>query len=386
MLKMLSNLRANDRRVDWSKCTMGFVTHRCRRSTPTARRRRRRSRHFDAWTDAGLTVLNLGGTTDAEGEAAAYEAALAANVASDGAGYPTSTRVIGVGLDGHVGSIYPNIADVESTRAVVPITGVDGMGKVSTKLSLSLRSMLASRTAIVACAGTSAKAPLGKAEAMVRALEADETPMSFPASALREATFLLDELGVALESAGHDFIGGAEYFEGMIASPLDARADENLDNLTPNIKLVGGATLVSALLVGAFGGERGHINRATRASSAGEHRRDRCVADATNYPLLAAIAVAALGFSPPDSKVLALRGGGISNEALYNGLVGLNAMVGAQAGWRQSPRWAVRADRSQRPGELLSARSRPAHDGGHHDAAETDLDNAVATCWLAWGL
>ena len=38
----------------------------------------------------------------------------------------------------------------------------------------------------------------------------------------------------------------------MIASPLDARADENLDNLTPNIKRVGGATLVSALLVGAF--------------------------------------------------------------------------------------------------------------------------------------
>ena len=56
------------------------------------------------------------------------------------------------------------------------------------------------------------------------------------------------------------------------------------------------------------------------------------VADATNYPMLGAIAVAALGFSPPDSKVLALRGGGISNEALYNGLVGLNAMVGAQ-GW-----------------------------------------------------
>ena len=29
MLKMLSNLRADDRRVDWSKCTMGFVSHRC---------------------------------------------------------------------------------------------------------------------------------------------------------------------------------------------------------------------------------------------------------------------------------------------------------------------------------------------------------------------
>ena len=259
MLKMLSNLRADDRRVDWSKCTMGFVSHRClpldADGSTTAKAK---PAFLDAWTDAGLTVLNLGGTTDAEAEASAYEAALAANVASDGAGYPSfDACLIGVGLDGHVGSIYPNIADVESTRAVVPITGVDGMGKVSTKLSLSLRSMLASRTAIVACAGTSAKAPLGKAEAMVRALEADETPMSFPASALRgKATFLLDESSASLlrgaAAPGTTRIGGAEYFEGMIASPLDARADENLDNLTPNIKLVGGATLVSALLVGAF--------------------------------------------------------------------------------------------------------------------------------------
>ena len=56
---------------------------------------------------------------------------------------------------------------------------------------------------------------------MVRALEADETPMSFPASALRgKATFLLDESSASLLSvgAGHDGIGGAEYPDGMIAS------------------------------------------------------------------------------------------------------------------------------------------------------------------------
>ena len=69
-------------------------------------------------------------------EASAYEAALAANVASDGAGYPSfDACLIGVGLDGHVGSIYPNIADVESTRAVVPITGsIDDTEGVSASL------------------------------------------------------------------------------------------------------------------------------------------------------------------------------------------------------------------------------------------------------------
>ena len=42
---------------------------------------------------------------------------------------------------------------------------------------------------------------IGKAQAMVRALEADETPMSFPACALREkATWLLDEDSAALLS------------------------------------------------------------------------------------------------------------------------------------------------------------------------------------------
>ena len=77
MLKMLSNLRADDRRVDWSKCTMGFVSHRClpldADGSTTAKAK---PAFLDAWTDAGLTVLNLGGTTDAEAEAAAYEAAL----------------------------------------------------------------------------------------------------------------------------------------------------------------------------------------------------------------------------------------------------------------------------------------------------------------------
>ena len=43
--------------------------------------------------------------------------------------------------------------------------------------------------------------PLGKAQAMVRALEADETPLSFPASALRyDAQWLTDADSAALLS------------------------------------------------------------------------------------------------------------------------------------------------------------------------------------------
>lgn len=200
MLKMLAYL-ADEDRVDWSKCTMAFVSHRCvPLDADGATYAKARPKFLDGWMARGLRVIAPTGSTDADAEADAYEAALRDGVASSGDGYPRFDLVlIGVGLDGHVGSIYPNIPDVDSTRAIVPITGVDGMGKVSTKLSMSISSMLASRASVVACAGKSAKAPLGKAEAMVRALEANETPMSFPASALRNtATWLLDRDSSAL--------------------------------------------------------------------------------------------------------------------------------------------------------------------------------------------
>ena len=200
MLKMLSNLEG-ETAVDWSKCVMGFVSHRCvTLDSDGATFKKARPAFLDSWVARGLDVIAPTGTTNAEAEADIYEAKLLDKLDIDAQGYSVfDLCLIGVGLDGHVGSIYPNIPDVESARVVVPITGVDGMGKLSTKLSLSIATMLAARRSVVACAGKSAKAPLGKAQAMVRALEAAETPMSFPASALRDtATWLLDEDSAAL--------------------------------------------------------------------------------------------------------------------------------------------------------------------------------------------
>ena len=174
MLRMLSMLDVDD--IDeWDKCTMAFVSHRCLPlDDEGSTYHKAKPKFLDAWMAAGLNVIAPGGTTDADAEADKYEAALKKCVAVDDDGYPQfDLCLIGIGMDGHVGSIYPNIDDVDSTRAVVPITGIDGMGKLSTKLSLSLSAMGAARTAVVACAGVSAKAPLGKAEAMRRALEAD---------------------------------------------------------------------------------------------------------------------------------------------------------------------------------------------------------------------
>lgn len=42
------------------------------------------------------------------------------------------------------------------------------------------------------------------------------------------------------------------YYEGMLKSPLDFRSDEDLDNITPNIKFVAISTLVIFGLCAAF--------------------------------------------------------------------------------------------------------------------------------------
>lgn len=196
MLKMLSHLDGKST-IDWSRCTMGFVSHRCvPLDDDAATYHKARPVFLNSWMEQGLKVVTPTGTKDAEHEARAYEAALKAVPDSilpfNDQGLPVfDLLLIGVGTDGHVGSIYPNLPDVDSPRPVVPVTQP---ASKPVKISLSLAAMRAARASVVACAGKSAKAPLGKAEAMVRGLEGEETPMSFPARALRDrATWLLDE-------------------------------------------------------------------------------------------------------------------------------------------------------------------------------------------------
>ena len=44
----------------------------------------------------------------------------------------------------------------------------------------------------------------------------------------------------------------SQYYEGMLRSPLDFRSDEELDNITPNVKFVAGSTVVIFALCAAF--------------------------------------------------------------------------------------------------------------------------------------
>lgn len=197
MLKMLSHLKVKSK-IDWSLCTMGFVSHRCvALDDDAATYHKAKPLFLQSWIDQGLHVLAPTGSMDAEREADDYESLLAALprtvLPHSAEGYPIfDLLLIGVGTDGHVGSIYPHMPDVHSKRVVVPV--VEPVDK-PVKISLSLKTMKAAKHQVIACAGKSTKAPLGKAEAMVRALETPgETAMSFPASVFRDqATFLIDK-------------------------------------------------------------------------------------------------------------------------------------------------------------------------------------------------
>lgn len=161
---------------------------------------------LDNW--AGCTTIVMGGSADATAEASAYDAALKAlpeDVLPRGDdGLPMfDMLLIGLGDDGHVGSLYPGRSEIDyaGDSWVVPVD----KGKGPASISLSLPVMSAAREVVVAACGVSEKSPAGKSAAMLKAIEsADESPASFPACGLRGcATWVIDEMAASKLSAAY---------------------------------------------------------------------------------------------------------------------------------------------------------------------------------------
>jgi 6-phosphogluconolactonase len=148
---------------------------------------------LDAWK--GIDCILMSGSEDAVAEAVAYEEKMRAVPPSklpvNPAGYPIfDMMLIGVGDDGHVGSLYPGRDEVldASGRWVLPVEK-----KQPGSITLSLPVMAAAKEVLIAACGVSDKYPQGKSAAMARGIEGDETPSSFPAVGLRGvATWALD--------------------------------------------------------------------------------------------------------------------------------------------------------------------------------------------------
>jgi 6-phosphogluconolactonase len=105
---------------DWtSKTVIAYVNHKCvpMEDGDLATHAKARKLFMDKWD--GVNVIVLDGTDDGEAEAASYEAKMKAlsgkELPRDAAGLPVfDLALIGVGDDGHVGSLYPGRDEVLS--------------------------------------------------------------------------------------------------------------------------------------------------------------------------------------------------------------------------------------------------------------------------------
>eukprot|EP00968_Pinguiococcus_pyrenoidosus_P010055 scaffold797_cov236-Pinguiococcus_pyrenoidosus.AAC.6 len=221
VLSMLSELQS----PSWSACTkLAYVNHKCvsMSDASLATHAKAEKGFLHSWADVDVLLLSGGG--DAGEEAALYDAQLRDKIPLNADGLPEfDLMLIGVGDDGHVGSLYPGRDEVlEEDKLVV---GVEM--KTPGSISLSLPVMRAAKRVVIAACGVSEKYPMGKSDAMKRAIEGEETLQSFPAAGLRDvAQYYLDEAAASKLSAGYS--GKAEVV-GSEESALDALIEATSD-------------------------------------------------------------------------------------------------------------------------------------------------------------
>ena len=226
ILKMLSGDIPN--KEEWTtKTIIAYVNHKCvpMNDIELATHAKAKQLFLDSWgvedydddeIDDGLNVLVLDGTNDGIQEATSYETKLKL-LSTDKLPIDTTTglpifdlALIGVGDDGHIGSLYPNREEVlvgssdGSTTTSCPWVLPVEM-KEPPSITLSLPVMQNARQIVVAACGVSDKYPQGKSAGMKRAISStEETLQTFPAVGLREsATWVMDK--AAASALGDDY-------------------------------------------------------------------------------------------------------------------------------------------------------------------------------------
>lgn len=195
-----------------SRTTVVYVNHKCvaMDDMKLATHAKAQELFLKDWKDCNVIVMD--GTDDGPREASTYEQKLK-NLSNDvlprapTSGLPIfDLALIGVGDDGHVGSLYPGRDEVLITDGSKDDDDDDNDNdpcpwvlsvamKQPPSITLSLPVMKAAKQVIVAACGVSEKYPQGKSAAMKRAIvNTDETVSTFPAVGLRSvATWVMDE-------------------------------------------------------------------------------------------------------------------------------------------------------------------------------------------------
>ncbi|KAL7562824.1 hypothetical protein ACA910_002446 [Epithemia clementina (nom. ined.)] len=212
ILKMLIGCGSKDE-SDWTaQTTLSYVNHKCvpMDDIATATHAKALNLFLKDWNE-NCHVILMDGTDNGPQEAASYQAKLQA-LSQDvlprrgkDNGLPMfDLALIGVGDDGHVGSLYPNREEVlvgshdhnndDPNQQDIPwVLSVEMKNPPS--ITLSLPVMQAAKQVVVAACGVSDKYPQGKSAGMQRAIaNPHETLTSFPAVGLRsQATWILDQ-------------------------------------------------------------------------------------------------------------------------------------------------------------------------------------------------
>ena len=145
----------------------------------------------------GCNPIIMDGTDDGAAEALSYEnkmKALSEDILPRDGSLPVfDLALIGVGDDGHIGSLYPGREEVLVDATGPWVLPVEMKNPPS--ITLSLPVMAAAKQVVIAACGVSDKYPQGKSEGMRRAIaDTDETLATFPAVGLRPvATWVMDE-------------------------------------------------------------------------------------------------------------------------------------------------------------------------------------------------
>jgi len=183
---------------DWTtKTHLVYVNHKCvdMHDEDLATHAKAKKLFLSKWK--GCNTIVLDGTGNGKAEAKAYETKIAIRLVDEGVlpvehGLPIfDLALIGVGDDGHIGSLYPDRDEVLMDGPwVLPVDMKD-----PPSITLSLPVMKAAKQVVIAACGVSDKYPQGKSAGMRRAIvDEEETLSSFPAVGLRDvATWIMDE-------------------------------------------------------------------------------------------------------------------------------------------------------------------------------------------------
>lgn len=193
VLKMLSGLQSFADDIDWTKVFLFYANHKCVPNDDNSCTHLKAQNYFVNFLKIpSENVISLTGTSDSVSEAVIYSNKIQSIVPKSSNGMPLfDYMLLGMGKDGHIGSLYPNRGEPFVTPDEVLFAKAYALSvakKDPPSITLSLPIMNNSKQIRVVLTGED------KADAAVHGIKRDLTIKEFPAVGLNDrAVWFLDK-------------------------------------------------------------------------------------------------------------------------------------------------------------------------------------------------